>query len=170
MSNEFNVRQISNDLKSLDASIEAIDMEKVERETLKRAANTMSEMVRQAVIAEDNINAPAISGPYQRGEGPTMAQRAAWKVVEDGNSYRVRPDPRVEQRAIVLNYGHPGRIYPDGDGPLRFYVDGAPVFAESVEAPDYTGYWQAAMRRFRNSDRLRQMAADELQKEIDDKF
>lgn len=170
MSNQFNVRELSSDLNKLNTSLEAVDMEKVERETLKRAAHTMSEMVRQAVIAEDDINAPAISGPYQRGGGPTMAQRAAWKVVEDGNSYRVIPDPRIEQRAIVLNYGYDGRIYPDGDGPLRFYVDGAPVFAEWVEGPDYTGYWQAAMRRFRNSDRLRQMAADELQKEIDEKF
>ncbi len=166
---ELNIGQFSKDLEDFQVTLEAIDMESVKERTVKRAAQEMSKMVRQAIKAEPEITSPAVNGPYERGKGPSMVQENAWLVEKDGaNSYTVRPRPEVRQRAVVLNYGYPGEITPTNGEFLKFTVEGQPVWARSVEGPDYTGYWQAAIRRMRNSGKLEEIAAEELNEEFEE--
>lgn len=171
MANSFKVRNIQSDLFDLSSSLEAVDMESVKIETIRRSAHAMAEMVRQAVVAEDKIKAPAnFHSEYDGGPGPSMAHRNAWNVIKTGNTYEVRPHPEVKQRAIVLNYGYPGEITPNTADVLKFNINGVPVFAESVSGPEYTGYWQAAERRFRASGKLERIAAAELREEFEEKI
>jgi len=171
MTNEFSVLNIENDLEKLQLSVEAIDMEAVKERTLKRIATEMSEMVRQAVVAEPKITSPALNSPYTRGPGPSMATRDAWVVKKDGNDrYTVSPHPKVRQRAGVLNFGYPGTITADDGGYLKFTIDGVPTYRKEVEGPDETGYWQAAYQKINQSDKLRRIANEELEDEVEDKF
>jgi len=149
----------------LSESLE-IDMEKVERNTLKRSADALAEMVRQAVVDEDSISSPAnLLSEYEGGPGPSMSRRKAWVVQRIRNKWVVRPHPQVEQRATVLNYGYPGRITPNNADALRFTINGVPVYRDSVEGPERTRYWQAAVRRFRQSGELERIAQAELREE-----
>lgn len=168
MPNNFEVLGLEQGIDDFASSIDSINVDKIEKKTLKKAAHELSEMVRQAVVAEDDITSPAMNGPYERGPGPSMATGDAWLVKESGDSYTVEPHPQVEQRAVVLNYGYPGEITPNNSEVLKFEVNGVPVFADSVSGPDYTGYWQAAMRRFRNSGKLKRIAESELEKEFEE--
>lgn len=146
-------------------------MESVKENTAKRTADAMAEIVRQAVVAEDDITSPAMSSKYSRGDGPPMATGAAWLTEKVGpNRYIVTPHPEVRQRAIVLNFGYPGRITPNNSPVLSFTINGVPVAFESVKGPDATGYWQAAYQRMQQSDKLRRIANDELEGEIEDIF
>lgn len=170
---DLNVSNIQHEISDFAFKLEKIDMESVKKSTAKRTAEAMSEMVRQAVVAEGDIQSPPIGGnsPYTRGDGPSMSTGAAWLVEQVGSDkYVVTPHPEVRQRAIVLNYGYPGRITPNSAEALRFTIKGVPVFATSVKGPDPTGYWQAAYRRMQSSDKLERIANDELEKEIDEVF
>lgn len=166
MPNNFEVRNLTEGLNDLAVSLESIDMEKVKRDTLKKSADAMAEMVRLAVVAEPNINTPAsLNSPYESGPGYSMSRRNAWQVKEMGDQYIVTPHPKVEQRAVVLNYGVSGRITPDDSDYLWFEINGVPHSVPSVEGPEYTGYWQAAMRRFQSSDKMKRIAEAELRQE-----
>ena len=168
---DYGIFEIREDLENFALSVQAVDMESVKEETLKRVASEMAEMVRQAVIAEPSITTPALNSPYERGPGPSMATKDAWQVTKaGGNRYTVSPHPSVRQRAIVLNFGYPGMIRPTNADYLRFTVDGVPVFRKEVPGPDETGYWQAAFQRMESSDKLEQIAQEELDEELEEKF
>lgn len=172
MTLEFSVEDLSSDLIELRSDIEAIDMDAVKKRSTKRFAEEMAEYVRKAVVNSD-IQTPGMNSIYGRGPGPSMSTASAWVVKQDGkNRYSVRPHPKVRQRAIVLNYGYPGRITPNDSEALKFEVKGVPepVFAKSVSGPDYTGYWQAAMKNLESSGRLEEIANEELEEEVEFKF
>lgn len=167
----YSIQNIEKDLAQMSANVEAIDMESVKRRTLKRVADEMSKLVRQAVVDEPSITTPALNSPYKQGPGPSMSRHDAWMVEKTGaNRYSVFPHPEVRQRAMVLNFGYPGMIRPTNSEFLRFTVDGTPVYAEEVEGPEYTGYWQAAYRKLQNSNKLEEIAGQELQAEFEEKF
>lgn len=160
---EFNIEHNFEDLRH---RLDDIDMENVERMTLKRSANALAEMVREAIVAEDDITSPAdLNSIYEGGDGYPLSQRKAWVVEKSRGSWTVRPHPQVEQRATVLNYGYPGRITPNNADALRFTINGVPIYRDWVEGPDETGYWQAALRRFRKSGELERIAQAELREE-----
>lgn len=168
---EFDVQQIQAQISDFEFKLDRVDMESVKEKTMKRTADAMAEMVRQAVVAEDDITSPAMNSKYSRGSGPPMATSKAWLTEKVGpNRYIVTPHPEVRQRAIVLNFGYPGRITPNTADALRFTIDGVPVYAKSVKGPDPTGYWQAAYQRMQSSDKLKRIANEELEKEIDEVF
>lgn len=168
---DYGMFEIEEDLDDLLMSVEAVDMESVKEETLRRVAAEMADMVRQAVIEEPDIQSPALNSPYERGEGPSMATKDAWMVEKRGsNRYTVTPHPLVEQRATVLNFGYPGKIRPTNADYLRFTVNGVPIFRKEVEGPDETGYWQAAFQRLESSDKLEEIAREELSEELEEKF
>lgn len=156
-------------LEGLEARFDAVDEEELTRETARRIANEAAEMVRTAVIAEDDIITPAMNSPYDRGPGPSMANPNAWVVKPSGkNRFIMSPHELVEQRAYVLNYGYPGKITPNTADYLRFYVEGEPVFRKEVEGPDPTGYWEAAFRRLESSNKPKQIMEDVLDEELDE--
>lgn len=144
-------------------------MESVKRRTMKRTAEAAAEMVRQAVVAEDDIKSPAsLLSEYDSGPGPSLSWSAAWQVDPVGNDrFVLNPHPKVRQRAIVLNFGYSGDITPNQADVLKFNVNGVPMYRESVSGPDATGYWQAAFQRMRSSDKLERIATGELQREIE---
>ena len=168
---EYNVAEISDDLEDFQMSLQAINMESVKEQTLRRVAQEMAEAVRQAVVAEDDITSPAMNGPNERGKGPSMATGDAWLVEKEGsNSYTVQPHPQVRQKTVVLNFGYPGEITPKNGEFLKFTIEGEPVWARSVEGPESTGYWQAAYQQMEKSGRLREIAEQELEEEFEEKF
>jgi len=168
---DYGIFEIEKDLENFLFSVEAVDMESVKERTLKRVAAEMADIVRQTVIAEPKITTPALNSPYERGPGPSMATMDAWQVSKSGaNRYIVSPHPLVRQRAVVLNFGYPGMIRPTNADYLRFTVDGVPVFRKEVPGPDETGYWSAAFQRMESSDKLEEIAQDELNKELEEKF
>lgn len=176
-STRFEVDNLQTDLVEFEEYIDSVDMEKVFRTTIKEAATTLAEMVRQAVVAEEDIRSPArLNSPFENGPGPSMARRRAWKVKKKGDRYIVKPHPEVEQRATVLNSGW-GTITPNSADKLAFTVSGIPSSSEgttetrsliqkdSVDGPDETAYWQAALRRFEESDELERIGVRELREE-----
>jgi len=166
---ELSIGKFSDDLDDFQATLEAIDMESVKERTVKRAADEMAGMVRQAVF-ESSIKSPASKiSPYESGDGPPLATNDAWIVTKDGaNRYTVRPHPQVRQRAVVLNFGYPGKITPKNGEFLKFTVEGEPVWAREVDGPEATGYWQSAIQRMRNSGKLEEIAAEELNEEFEE--
>lgn len=167
---KLSIGEFSDDLDDFQASLEAIDMESVKERTVKRAAEELAGMVRQAVF-ESSIKSPASKiSPYESGDGPPLATRDAWIVTKEGSSsYSVRPHPKVRQRAVVLNFGYPGKITPKNGEFLKFTVEGEPVWAREVDGPEATGYWQAAIQNMRSSGKLEDIAEEELQKEFEEK-
>jgi len=166
---QYDIGQISEDLEDFQISLRAIDMDKVKERTLERVATEMTEMVRQAVVAENDIISPAMNSPNDRGDGPSMSTRDAWIAEKSGaNRWTVRPHPSVRQRAVVLNFGYPGTITPTSSEFLWFEFQGHPISVREVEGPDETGYWQAAFQRIESSDRLQKIASEELEEEFED--
>jgi hypothetical protein len=152
-------------------SVEDIDMEEVKQEAVKKTAHDLAEMVRLQAKEADEFTTPGINSIYSRGKGPSMATKDAWNVEPRGpNEYIVKPHPSVEQRAYVLNYGYPGRIYPNNADALRFTVDGVPVFAEWVEGPEASHYWQAAMRAIESGNKMVENGEIALREEIEEAF
>jgi len=168
MTIRFSTGDLSEDLDTLKAKLEKIDEDEIKRRTSKKLALEMQDLVTAAIAQEDDITSPAMNSKYERGKGPSLVQRAAWEVEDKGGYYSVSPHPSVRTRAIVLNSGVAGKITPNGDGPLRFEVNGVPVYAESVDGPDATGYWQAAMRRLKSSGKIKQIARKEFRREIEE--
>lgn len=168
---ELSIGEFSEDLEDFEMSLKAIDMETVKRNTVRRAAQEMASMVRQAVF-ESSINSPADKiSPYESGDGPPLATNDAWLVKkESNNEYSVQPKPEVRQRAVVLNFGYPGEITPTDSPFLVFEVNGEPVWAKSVEGPEATGYWQKAYQRMQESGKLEEIAEEELSDEFERKF
>lgn len=166
---ELSIGEFSKDLEDFQMSLEAIDIESVKEKSVRRAAQEMAGMVRQAVF-ESSIRSPADKiSPYEGGDGPPLATNEAWLVKKDGaNRYTVQPHPRVRQRAVVLNFGYPGEITPKNSEFLVFEVEGQPVFAKSVEGPEATGYWQAAYQRMKNSGKFEDIIAEELNEEFEE--
>lgn len=163
---EYSGIEIIDDLEELKFSLDSIDMEKVKRETVRISADKMSEKVRDAVIQDPTINTGG-SGPYESGPGPSMGTKDAWEVISRGNSsFIVKPHPEVEQRAIVLNDGYPGKIEPTGDSPLRFTVYGTPMFAESVDGPEARNFWRAAFQKMQQNNEVEKIGKNQLQIEI----
>jgi len=169
MSFKFGDLEMRQDVRDFLLEIQAIDVEKVEENTVRRAAVEMSDMVRQAVIAEPEITTPAMNSVFERGDGPSMATEDAWIVSKTGTSrYSVKPHPKVKQRAYVLNFGYPGKITPTNAEALRFTIDGIPVFRTEVQGPDATHYWAKAVQRMKNSDKLQKIGSEELQEEVEE--
>lgn len=167
---KYDMFQIEKDLDNFLMSVESVDMESVKQETLRRVAEEMASMVRQAVF-ESSIKSPADKiSQYEGGAGPPLATNEAWMVNKDGNRYTVTPHPEVEQRAVVLNFGYPGTIRPTNAEYMRFTVDGVPVYRKEVPGPDETGYWQVAFQRMEQSGKLEDIAQEELNKEFEEKF
>lgn len=152
-----------------EVSLSDVDMDAVERRTTKRMAEEMVEYVTDAIRMEDDITSPAMNGPNTRGPGPSLIQEMSWKVQPTGQGdYLVRPIDAVRQRAVVLNDGYPGRIYPTSAEALKFTFEGETVYADSVEGPDETGYWDAAYRRLKKSGRPLEIAKEELEREVEE--
>lgn len=169
MTLDLGIEGLEAQLTELGASFEAVDGEDITREAARRIANEAAEMVRTAVLAEDDIITPAMNSPYDRGPGPSMSNPNAWVVKPSGkNRFIMSPHEFVEQRAYVLNYGYPGKITPNTADYLRFYVEGEPVFRKEVEGPDPTGYWEAAFRRLESSGKAEQIMEDVLDEELDE--
>jgi len=168
---DYQLQNIEKELSQMSTNIQAVDMESVKERTLKRVAERMSWMVRQAVF-ESSIKSPASKiSPYESGDGPPLVTNDAWLFKKTGaNRYSVFPHKDVRQRAMVLNFGYPGMIRPTNDEYLRFTVDGVPVFRKEVEGPDAIGYWQAAFQKMQNSDKLQEIANEELDAEFEEKF
>ncbi len=161
----FDVNKLQASLVEFGNYVESIDMDHVERQTIKQAATSLAEMVRQAVNAEDDIDSPArLLSPYENGPGPSLVTRKAWDVKKKGNQYIVKPNPKVQKRAEILNAGR-GEITPNTAPRLAFTVNGLWTFPESVKGVDKTEYWQAALQRFNNSDELERIATQELREE-----
>lgn len=157
---------VISDLEEFKFNIEKIDMDKVKTETVRVTANVMAKKVRDAVLQEPRINTGG-SGPYERGEGPSMGTKDAWIVEpKSDDSFEVRPHPLVRQRAIVLNDGYPGTITPDGDKKLRFTVYGVPMFREEVSGPEATNYWRVAFQQMQKSREMEKIGERELRKEV----
>lgn len=170
MTIKFGDIALQEDIEAFRIRIQSIDMDKVKKETLKRISSKMAEMVRQAVF-ESSIMSPAdkTATPYNRGDGPPLATKKAWQVSQTGaNRYTIRPDPRVNTRARVLNFGYPGKITPNSAEALRFEINGIPVFRTEVEGPDETGYWQKAVNKMKSGGEFERVAKDELEKEFED--
>lgn len=147
-------------------SLEAIDMERVKKNTLKDMANNAWRAINKALNREENISF-GLNSKYERGEGPSMFSRNAWVVTKKSNSqYTIRPHPKVEQRAVTLNYGYPGEITPDGDSPMRYTVKGTPRYRWAVSGPEATGYWNAAFRQMRDG-KMKEIGERELRKELE---
>lgn len=73
---EFNVYKLRDGLFSFNRRLKSVDAEKVKRETLKKSAAKLAEMVRQAIISEPEINSPAsLNSPYSGGPGPNVTKR-----------------------------------------------------------------------------------------------
>lgn len=168
---ELSIGEFSEDLEDFEMKLKAIDMETVKRNTVRRAAQEMASMVRQAVF-ESSIKSPADKiSPYEEGDGPPLATNDAWLVKKKSNNeYSVQPKPQVRQRAVVLNFGYPGEITPTDEPFLVFEVNGEPVWAKSVEGPEPTGYWQKAYQRMQESGKLEEIAEEELSDEFDEKL
>jgi hypothetical protein len=167
---QLSVENIEKDLEEMEMNLHQIDMESVKEKTLKRVADEMASTVRQAVF-ESSIKSPASKiSEYDSGEGPPMATNDAWIVKKDGeNRYTVVPHPDVRQRAIVLNFGYPGKITAD-DGYMEFNVNGTPMYRKEVEGPEAVGYWQAAFQKLQNSNKLQEIGEEELEIEFEEKF
>lgn len=172
MAIQFNISEIDNDLLEFREDLSDIDMERVKESTLRRVAEEMRDMVRLAIRQEDDITSPAdLNSKYTGGPGPPMSQEAAWNVEKNGSdTYIVAPNPKVRQRAMVLNYGYPGMIRPTSGEALKFEVDGSTVFASEVEGPDPTHYWRAAREMLENSGKLEEIASEELEEEVEVAF
>jgi len=154
----------------MELKLEQIDMESVKKRTLKRVAQEMAGMVRQAVF-ESTIKSPADKiSKFEGGDGPPLATNDAWIVTNEGNNYTVRPHPKVRQRAVVLNFGYPGKITPNNSEFLKFQIDGEPVFAKEVDGPEATGYWRVAFNRMKSSGKLEDIAKEELEIEFEEAF
>lgn len=179
----FSISNIRRQLKDFRDNTEDVDTEDVKQRTLKRVAKEMNEMVRLALQAEDDITTPSINSKYGQGapgaskkggqgrsKGYSMSDPRAWEVSQEGDAYVLRPQPRVQQRAVVLNYGIPGRITPNNSEYLFFWVDGVPVLKKSVDGPDPTHYWQAAWDMLQNSGRIDEIASEELEIEFEKSF
>jgi len=171
MAINLQITNFEKDLSRMEVDLEQINMESVKERTLKRVANELSEMARQSIVAEADIISPAMNSPFERGDGPSLATGDAWLVTKvNNNRYRVHPHPLVRQRAIVLNSGYPGTITPNNADYLRFEVNGVPMYRKEVEGPDATGYWQAALRRLKQSNKLEEIADEELSVEFEEAF
>lgn len=171
MTIEFSEIGLQEDLGSFNLSLESIDMESVKKRTAKAFAKEMSEQVRLAIRAEDDITSPGMNSKYSRGPGPSLITGDAWKVTPDGNNkYILTPHPKVEKRATVLNYGYPGLITPDGDRPFQIMINGHPIYRWAVKGPDKTNYWRAAMRNLEASGEAKRIAEYELRAEIEEAF
>lgn len=165
---EFNQNDFQRQLKQFSEDLDDIDVDRVKRRSMKRIAEEMAEMVRLAVIDEDKITSPATNSEWDRGEGPSMAQESAWRVDETGGgNYVVRPHPKVEQRAAVLNFGYPGTITPTSAEAMKFNLNGTPIYRDEVPGPDETGYWQAAFNMLEKSGKPEEIMEEELEREVD---
>jgi len=172
----FNNRRIQkfiDDVRNFKTNLIQFDVDRVKREATRQFAVEMTKMVIKTLKSHPDINAPATTGPYESGPGPSIASREAWIVKKDSRgAYSVQPHPEVRQRAVVLNDGL-GRIEPTGDGPLRWYVNGVPRFAEFIPADkthNETRYWQTAFNSLVQSGKMEDIGVTELEAEADRAF
>lgn len=168
---EFQVTNLQSGLDELAVNLERINPEKIRKETLRRSAYEMEKMVRLAIKDEKRIRSPAsLNSPFESGPGTPISQGRSWVVEEDAGTYSLRPAPKIRQRAIVLNYGYPGKITPNTSDKLWFEINGVPHSVDEVDGPEYTGYWQKALDKFQSSNRIGEIGAEELNAEFEDNF
>jgi hypothetical protein len=171
MTIQYQLGGIQKELENFTASIEAVDMEKVKKETLRRVAVEMAKEVRRTILLKSTIKSPAETlSPYESGPGPNLSELAAWTVRQQKGRYIVSPQRDVRQRAIVLNYGYPGTITPNSSNAMEFEVNGVPFVRKEVEGPDAENYWRKAFNSIQQSDELERIAKEELEAEIEEKF
>lgn len=164
------IREFIDEIRNFKTNLVQFDVDRVKRESAKRFAEEMTDVVIDILVNHDELNVPATSGPYESGPTPSMATKRAWKVRKAGrNDYTVRPHPSVRQRAIVLNDGY-GTIEPNGDDPMGFTINGVPRLSYEVEGPDAARYWQSAFRALLQSDKIDEIAKEELNEEADRAF
>lgn len=172
----ISIEEFEEDLIEFNSSIEDISMEEVKREAARRTANELVEFIKVAIKLEDDITSPSTNSRYESGDGragkgPPLSTNAAWKVDQVGdNEFRVSPHDDAEQRVMVLNYGYPGRIYPDQKEALRFFIDGDEVFADSVEGPDPTLFWERAVKELNARNEFIKQGELVLEEEIEESF
>lgn len=164
--------RFSEQLETLSGKFEAIDMDRVMREGIEQTADDMAETVRLQVSNHPDIKSPAdLISPYEGGDGPPMARKQAWNVKQQGPStFIVEPDPRVRQRAIILEYGTRDPIKARSADAMKFTVNGVPMFREEVSGIEARGYWQAAMQQIRSEKQFTQNLEDEWADELERYF
>lgn len=161
----------SQELETLSGKFEAIDMDRVMRRGIEQTATDLSEIVRQQVF-ESAIRSPADKiSPYEGGDGPPMVTQRAWQVRQEGpRSFIVEPDPRVRQRAIILEYGTKDPITTQSAEAMRFTVNGVPMYREEVSGIRAYGYWRAAMQQIRSEREFTQNLENEWADELERHF
>lgn len=162
----------SQDLETLSAKFEALNPDRVIREGVEQTADDMAEIVRLQVSNHPDIQSPAdLVSPYEGGDGPPMARKQAWNAKQTGPAtWTVRPDPRVRQRAIILEYGTRDPIKARTGETMRFTINGVPVYREEVSGIEARGYWRAAMQEIRSSGKFEQNLEDEWSDELERYF
>lgn len=176
------VGDFSTDIRGFRAKLETIDPDEVAEEAMRETAAELAERVRTTIVAHPDINSPSRGeseyyigapspfdpkGADYMSDAPPLTSKKAWKVDFVADMARVAPVRRVRKRAIILEYGR-GAITTEPDNPMRFYVEGAPVFTHRVSDVDAAGYWRTAVRTIRQErvfeDNLEDAMEDELRK------
>lgn len=162
----------ANQLRTLEAKFEAIDMDRVIRRGIEQTADDLREVVRTHIVAHPGIESPArLNSPYEHGPGPSMVRRPAWIVEHTGKgTFTVKPHPKVRQRAVILEYGTRDPITPQTGDYLWFTVDGVPRSVEQVSGIEPRGYWRAAMQQIESEFRLRKNLEDAYEDELEMHF
>lgn len=169
---DLDEEEIQEQLRSMERRMATIDIDEVRKEGAKATAEDLTQMVRDAVAAHPDISSPAnLQSRYYVGspdssKGQPLTTRAAWEVDQVGDgSYRVRPKPNVRRKAMLMEFGR-SSITTGPDNPMRFWVDGVPVFTHHVDAVEPKYYWRTAVRKVRADGVL----SDNLEKELEKEF
>lgn len=169
---DLDVENIREQLVLMERRMATIDVDKVRRNGAKATAEDMTQMVRDAVSAHPDISSPAnLQSRYYVGspdssKGHPLTVQKAWEVDQVGdNSYRVRPRANVRRKAMLMEFGR-SSITTAPDNPMRFWVDGVPVFTHEVDAVKPKYYWRTAVRKIRADGVLSDNLKEELRKEF----
>lgn len=167
-------RQIQKQLKEFESRLALIDLDSVVEESAKETAAELTQVVRDAVAAHPEISSPAnLNSEYYQGSPatsahPPLTQKRAWEVTQVGNDFRVSPVPNVRRKAMLMEFGR-SAITTGPDNPMRFWVDGMPVFTHHVDAVKPKRYWRTAVRKIRADGALSDNMQEELEKEFREK-
>jgi len=166
--------QIQKELDQLEKRLALIDLDSVVEEAAKETATELTQVVRDAVAAHPEIESPAnlqseyyVNSP-KTSEGSPLTTRAAWEVKQVGSDYRVSPKANVRRKALLMEFGR-SAITTGPDNPMRFWVDGMPIFTHHVDAVKPKQYWRTAVRKIRADGALSDNMQEELEKEFREK-
>ena len=166
--------QIEKELDQLEKRFALIDLDSVIEEGAKASAAELTQVARDAVAAHPEIESPAnLNSEYYRNSPassahPPLTQKKAWEVTHVGNDVRVSPVPNVRRKALLMEFGR-SAITTGPDNPMRFWVDGMPIFTHHVDAVKPRQYWRTAVRKIRAEGALSDNMEDELRKEFREK-